>query len=272
MVSANALWSEKSRHFRKPSRACWRLLTFLDSAGYSRRSGYPWSIEDYVEFVVRGDGVRPSPWIEWSAMDRFCEPTMIRSEILGRVDQTADMYGMTLDALDYWSEMGPSSVQDPVPVLQGRRPDDYVRCLDRIEAELLRAGRTKLPDTIGIGSVSGRKNGLFLVLKAVHERIPLDVRIHAFGVKGLQLRLLNELPRRWSIDSMVWDHRARRRLHTKRLALVRDGDVQAANALTCTTEFRAECMREWVEEQGNILDSGMPTKHKQLKIFGGQFA
>lgn len=96
-----------------------------------------------------------------------------------------------------------------MPVLQGRTPDDYVRCLDAIEGMILPG------TTVGIGSMCRRvihgPEGLVAVVERLSRVLPVGVRAHAFGVKGDALPYLAPFSR-WvaSIDSQAFGIAARR--------------------------------------------------------------
>lgn len=202
--------------------AAWRTRAALDSAGFVAmlQGGYRWDVSEYVEFVVTnsGDGSRPFPWEWWSAMDYCCEPEIAgdRAEVERRVAMTVESYRETLDELDFWRDEGVTDVPDPLPILQGRRPEDYVACAEALAEVLREAGRDGLPALVGLGSVCRRDlhgdEGLLGILDALHAALPEGVRLHLFGVKG---DALPHLIRRYagrvaSIDSMAWDFRARK--------------------------------------------------------------
>ncbi len=112
--------------------AAWATDSSLDSAGFTAMlaGGYRWSPEDYVDFVVtnRGDGTMPFPWSWWSAMDYCVEPQIAkdREEVQRRMQLTVETYGRILDHLQHWRSEGVTDVPDPMPILQGRTPEDYV--------------------------------------------------------------------------------------------------------------------------------------------------
>lgn len=112
--------------------AAWTLGPALDSAGFTAMlaGGYRWTVEEYVDFIVtnRGDGAMPFPWSWWSAMDYCVEPEIAkdRTEVARRMQLTVDTYGEILDLLNHWRSEGVTDVPDPLPILQGRKPEDYV--------------------------------------------------------------------------------------------------------------------------------------------------
>jgi hypothetical protein len=93
-----------------------------------------------------------------------------------------------------------------VPVLQGWRADDYLRCAEMFEAAGIDL-RAQL--VVGVGSVCRRNEDWppQVIFLDVHLRLRLD-NLHGFGVKGEVLR--------WSqgdlasADSMAWSFHARR--------------------------------------------------------------
>ena len=92
-----------------------------------------------------------------------------------------------------------------MPVLQGYRPEDYVRHL-RMYGERLTRGMW-----VGVGSVCKRNGNIKAieeVFLAIHHERP-DLRLHGFGLKktALSSGLVQELI--WSADSMAWSFQAR---------------------------------------------------------------
>jgi hypothetical protein len=235
--------------------AAWRTRAALDSAGFVAmvQGGYRWSVSEYVEFVVTnsGDGSRPFPWEWWSAMDYCCEPEIAadRAEVLERVRLTVESYREHLEELDYWRHEGIDDVPDPLPILQGRRPADYVACAEALLDVLLENGRDGLPELVGIGSVCRRDlhgdEGLLGILDALHAALPDGVRLHLFGVKGDALPHLVERygSRVAAIDSMAWDFRARK-------------EARAAG-ISNTVEHRAEWLRHWRAAQIAKVDEAV---------------
>src|SRR3546814_17495744 len=85
-----------------------------------------------------------------------------------------------------WSSDVCSSDLRLMPVIQGRRPDDYERCLDGLALDY---GLTPL---IGVGSMCRREvsgpEGLIAVFDHLDRILPKGVMLHGFGVKGTALR------------------------------------------------------------------------------------
>lgn len=277
LVSAGSAWrapgGRNRAGFGPIGRAAYSLGASLDSAGFTamRQGGYRWTVAEYVAFVVTnsGDSSKPFPWRWWSAMDYCCEPEIAgdRAEIERRIALTVASYGETLEALESWRREGVSDVPDPLPILQGRTPADYVACaralateIDRVHpctcpsgdedcaAEWHRA-RAGLPELVGLGSVCRRDvhgpDGLLALLEVLDAELPAGVRLHLFGVKGNAIpHLGGYLDRIASIDSMAWDTAARREAQKLR----QDG-AEVAN----TVERRATHLTAWSRRQRQRL-------------------
>lgn len=267
LISAGSLHRRRRRPLPDGSRpwgftrigpAAWRLLRgcALDSAGFvaMRQGGYRWTVAEYVEWVATcaGDGSRPFPWLWWSAMDYCCEPEIAgnRLAVERRIAQTVASYAEHLEALDWWHDEGVEDVPDPMPVLQGREPGDYVACAQWLGAVRARAGRQELPGLVGVGSVCRRPldgpEGLLDVVAALDAALPAHVRLHLFGVKGAACpELATRFPHRVeSVDSMAWDFRARR-----------DALEQG---ISSSVEHRAAHLRHWVARQREAVRLSLP--------------
>ena len=215
LVSANVFW--RFGRFRRPGSELFaRGDVALDSAGFvamSKWGGYPWSVADYVSLAGS------YPWSWWASMDFCCEPQIAhdRKTVQARIKLTADYLSHCR------LEAARQGVSDPMPVLQGWLPEDYIDCANRMGA---------LPPLIGIGSVCRRQiagpNGLAAVIGALNAGLPARVRFHLFGVKGNALAELGPCDRIASIDSMAWDFDAR---YTKQ------GPCTLAHRITCMTAW-----------------------------------
>lgn len=247
--------------------APWFASSALDSAGFVAmvQGGYRWTVSEYVEWVVTNGGrsEMPFPWEWWSAMDYCCEEAIApnRAEVARRIQLTTESYRETLCELDHWREEGVTDVPDPLPIVQGRTPADYIRSLRSLEAVLLEADRPGLPSLIGVGSVCTREiqgpEGLLPVVEALAGAVPPGARLHLFGVKGEALPLLaRRVPGLVeSVDSMAWDFRARR-------------EARAARQPS-TVDHRAYWMRRWVEtQQGRLSGIHVPGPGEQLSLLG----
>lgn len=174
----------------------------LDSAGYTmmvRYGGLPWSVADYMALASSW------PFRRVSSIDYCCEEGVAadREEVLDRISRTV------ATNRECFTRAGDLGIRDRfMPVLQGRTPDDYARCLDAIEGMIL-------PGTVvGVGSMCRRPihgpEGLVAVAERLARILPIGTRLHAFGVKGDALPYLAPFAR-WiaSIDSQAFGVAAR---------------------------------------------------------------
>lgn len=212
LISANALsrWSEK-RGWREW--AGWRLGQLhnakglpdlcLDSAGFvaaARYGGFPWSLADYVSLAA----AYPFHW--WASAD-YC----VEAEIARDRDEVIDRLSRTIRANRDCRVLGEDAgIADRLmPVIQGRWPCDYERCIDVLWGSI-RPGAL-----IGVGSMCRRDihgpDGLIAVIDHLDQILPRGVCLHAFGVKGTALPYLLPFAHRIaSIDSQAYGVRARR--------------------------------------------------------------
>ena len=263
MVSAGALWVPDGERFRLPGARCNLLDMALDSSGFVRHAsqgGYPWSVAQYVELAWLAS------WSWWSQMDLPCEQQIApnRAEVLSRVDRSADLFGECLaEARRVRSESGPTSLaaqlRDPVPVLQGRLPEDYARSAERVA--VVCGG--DLPSFVGVGSLCTRpvsgSAGVLAVLKQIDEMLPRQVRLHLFGVKGDAIGDIASFDRVASVDSMAWDFRARA-ASNERWAVMTDGQKELARRTRTRnpSAHRLEHMRRWYQRQLDLNPSDKP--------------
>lgn len=248
LISAGSLF-RPDRGWAKAPLTAWAFSPALDSAGFvaqARFGGYRWSIAEYVERVVTNfsgkdedeDPPRwamPFPWAWWSAPDFCCEAEIAqdRGEVQVRIAATVDAFGETLAELEGWRAQGENVVPDPLPILQGRLPEDYLSCAEAL-AETIDArdpctcplqepedcpatwhrDRLGLPELVGVGSVCRRPlhgpEGLIAVLEALDAGLPKHVQLHLFGAKSATLAHLGRFGDRVaSVDSVAWDRAAR---------------------------------------------------------------
>ena len=277
LISAGSLYKPNRGGFQPVGIAAYGCGAALDSAGFvaMKQGGYRWTVDEYVEWVAFGrasNGLGASdraedlagifPWSWWSAMDYCCEPEIAadREEVERRIAKTVESLEETLESVDYYrDEEGASWLPDPLPILQGRTPADYVACAKEIERVLRARGRDGLPALVGVGSVCRRDlhgpEGLLPVLAALDEVLPEGVRLHLFGVKGSALDHVQG-DRVGSIDSMAWDDRCRNgvrdRMQAKAAELGFD-DFKVLKGtehwITRTGEVRAEYLRDWYAKQ-----------------------
>lgn len=228
LVSANRYWDDQKRRWKAPSPLLQTLDVALDSSGFVamvlyRR--YRWTVSEYVSFAAS------YPWAWWAQMDFCCEAEIARNrdEVRRRIGMTVEHLSMCRDEAD---RIG---CRHPVPVLQGREPEDYVRCAEAMG---------DLPAMVGVGSVCRRnlngREGLYRVIYEIDRHLPKGVQLHLFGVKGAAIAQLGGNDRIASIDSMAWDDKARWE--------GKDKDVNE----------RAKFMRGWYFTQRALLVKGKP--------------
>lgn len=306
LISVGSLYREAEGGFRRLPLTAWTVGTALDSAGFiamAKFGRYRWSVADYVEQVVHNfpgddeedgddDAVRcalPSPFEWWSAPDYCCEQKIAgdRSEIERRIAMTVESYQDARELLEAWRREGESQAPDPMPVLQGRRPDDYARCAEQLAAAAdavdactcplggeaaehcpatWHRAELGLPDLVGVGSVCtravGGPEGLLPVLEALDEALPARVRLHLFGVKGEALSRLGHLVGRVaSIDSMAWDKAAS--WEADKLSRT------AGSRVSCTLDMRVRHLVRWHAAQAERLRRlGAGPRPVQARLFG----
>jgi hypothetical protein len=200
----------------------------LDSAGFSAMvayGGYPWTIDDYLDLVA----AHPFAW--WASLD-YCVEHQIaadRDEVLDRMSRTIRA---TIDCRTRARDRGIEARF--LPVIQGRRPQDYERCADALSLTIQQAA------LIGVGSMCRRPihgpEGLVAVVDHLDQILPRDKRLHLFGVKGEALPYLTRFARRIaSIDSQAYGIGAR-------IAARRSGHAKPEH-------FVAEHMAHWLLAQ-----------------------
>lgn len=214
LLSANAFSIWRREHLGIPEwyafdcRPLRRLVGFdaaLDSAGFvamARYRFYPWTVEDYIRLAAA------APWCWFSAMDLCVEPEIARDEaaVLDRIAGTVRLFRVCQ------REAATHGIGNRlVPVLQGWRPDHYLRCLDRLphidDAPLL-----------GVGSVCRRQlgggDGILRLVDVLDRALgDMPARLHLFGVKSEAMAALRDHPRIASVDSQAYGASARRRAY-----------------------------------------------------------
>lgn len=212
----------------------------LDSGGFtelSRHSGWTVSPASYVRTVRRladevGNMVFASP------QDYMCEPDQLRKTGLSVDEHQRRTVGNFLELRALAPDL------PFVPVLQGWRAADYVRCV-----ELYDAAGVRLADypTVGVGTVCRRQHTAEIaeVLGAVHG-LGLGLRLHGYGVKKEGLRGYSELLA--SADSLAWSYRARMAARDR----ARRGEPLPA---PCTHASCANCSRFALNWRGEVLAS-----------------
>lgn len=137
--------------------------------------------------------------LDWAApQDWMCEPAIIWKTGLS-VDQHQ---GRTVENLLTLRHLAPDLTF--IPVLQGWKLQDYVRCAERYRAEGI-----DLQDepVVGVGSVC-RRQGDEEIAKVFRTLGDLGFKCHGFGVKTQGLLAYAEYL--VSCDSMAWSYDARR--------------------------------------------------------------
>lgn len=190
----------------------WRLGTLanarglasldLDSGGYvamSRYNGIPWSVDEYMTLAAS------YPFRRFASLDYCTEEGVARDreEVLDRISRTIRA---NRDCRMRAADLG---IADRLmPVIQGRLPSDFERCLDALPVSMT-------PGTvIGIGSMCRRRlfgpEGLIAVFEHIDRILPEGVMCHGFGVKGDCLPYLRGLEHRiCSLDSQAFGTAAR---------------------------------------------------------------
>jgi hypothetical protein len=234
MVSAGAFWDPRQGKFRIPEATDLTELDFaLDSAGFTammlwnakgRQAGmagvYPWSYGQYVELAsVSG--------ASWYAQPDMC----VEKEIAGdqdaidyRINATATLLEGILRVVYAWqnelaktcnADVVSNTIRIPVPVIQGRRIDDYLRSLDLMMSVWERwQPWIDAPRLIGLGSVcrrtlDDREEGLYAILAGLEGRLPPEAALPLFGVKGRCLSHVKMYDWIAGADSMAFDFGAR---------------------------------------------------------------
>lgn len=171
----------------------------LDSAGFvawAKYGDFRWTVDAYIDLAARRD------WSWWAQMDACVEDEVAGSTEVVRLRQaeTVRLYGECLSAAHR------RGIKPPMPVLQGRYPEDYIWC-----AHEMLSGSEML---IGVGSMCRRQlhgdDGLIAVIQALDAHLPAWTKLHLFGVKAEGIRALGMHPRVEWVDSMAWDEAAAR--------------------------------------------------------------
>ena len=211
LLSANAfsIWRPDRAGIRdwvgfdhRPLRRLAGLDAALDSAGFvamARYGFYPWTVAAYIELAAA------APWRWFSAMDLCVEPEIARddAEVLDRIAGTVRLYVRCLHAAE---EQG---IADRLaPVVQGWRPDHYLRCLDRLP------GIEHAP-VLGVGSVCRRQvggaDGVLRVVDTLDRALGNGAaRLHLYGVKSEAMHALRDHPRVASVDNQAYGQTVRR--------------------------------------------------------------
>lgn len=235
LLSANAFsvwarrdgWREWTRFRKAPLQLLEGMDAYLDSAGFvaaSRYGGFEWSVDAYLDLC------EAFPWTWFAAMDYCVEPQIApdRTAVLDRLAMTTASLKACLSGA---RERGID--RRLLPVVQGWKPDDYARCLERISFAIDRP-------VIGVGSVCRRNlggpDGIFAVVDRLHDELgSAPTKLHLFGVKSEAVAALAGHPRIASFDSQAYGIRARH--------MAFEGGFSKTNV------FLAEVMGEWFGQQ-----------------------
>jgi hypothetical protein len=182
----------------------------LDSAGFvamARYRGFPWGVDDYFRLASA------FPFRRIASLDYCTEAEVAtdREEVLDRISRTIRA---NHDCRERAADLGLSDRL--MPVIQGRRPVDYERCVEAL-------WRSIRPGTVlGVGSMCRReiagREGLVAVIDHLDRILPAGVTLHAFGVKGAALPYLAAFATRIaSIDSQAYGVAARQDAYRRRV-------------------------------------------------------
>lgn len=161
----------------------------LDSGAFGSAfwdGGYKYSPDNYLAIVER---VKPEWWV---TMDYPCEPNIMpECSIHERIKMTVANTKILITA----------PFPSLLPVIQGWAVEDYLYCIDLMEAEGL------IQSMMGIGSICrrGKQGPIVNIVRHISQRLP-TVKFHAFGAKISTLNynrgeILNYLD---SLDTAAW--------------------------------------------------------------------
>jgi hypothetical protein len=239
LMSANSFsrWTEGTGRewagFNRQSlRHATGLRLHLDSAGFvasSRYGEFPWTVAEYIELAAA------FPWEWFASMDWCVEREVAPSEstVLNRISGT-----VRLNA-ECRMEAERRGIADRLmPVIQGWRPEHYLRCIDRM------AGLLDVP-LIGVGSMCRRQvdgaAGILEVVEAIDRELGTNpARLHLFGLKSGGMEELRAHPRVMSVDSQAYGTAARMQAGERRAF---DPKFSKSNV------FTAAVMERWYGEQ-----------------------
>jgi hypothetical protein len=151
--------------------------------------GYVSAVRRYQECIGRLAWAAPQDWM--------CEPAMVAKTGLS----VGEHQRRTVENFVHLRRLAPDL--PIIPVVQGWRIGDYLRCVDRYASAGIDLTAEPL---VGIGSVCRRQatseiEGIVRMLKS------LGLRLHGFGVKADGLRLYGNYLA--SADSMAWSFHGR---------------------------------------------------------------
>ena len=155
---------------------------------------YPYTLEEYHEWLCSH-----SDEIEWATvMDYACEDRFNKLwDYEQRIEKTLEA---TIRQQNLVDDMPSSQSYKILPVLQGRKPQDYIDCYNRLKAHGVDV------DHVGIGTVCRLSSEKRIVEFEQAIRDNTDVnRLHGFGVK---IQAFNHGASFESADSQAWVYNA----------------------------------------------------------------
>lgn len=300
--------------FVEPTCALDDVPLVIDSAGFvaaSKWGGYPWSPEAYVEHIATMSH-RPVWWssmdlccepevaedaatvrhrieetarllarcralaARWRDVDADTRASLAKYKWPSDSDETGQSATSETAEPDSFisgniSELWP---QDPLPILQGWSPDDYLYSAELTDVVLTTRGLAgRWPDLVGLGSVCRRRlqgeDGLLAIVSRLDRVLPTHVQLHLYGVHSEAVEPLIAAygHRLASYDSQAWgqgarhDAQARRRKVSEQLGReVQPGDPEW---VPCDVELKLEHIDRFATAQA---EARVPT---QLDLLGG---
>lgn len=172
----------------------------LDSGGFSELSMYgEWrtSPAEYIRWARRyRDEVGQLDWC--APQDWMCEDF-----IIAKTGLSIEIH-QARTALNYRHLEGEAPDLPWIPVLQGQKLADYLRCWDMYDTLGIDLASKPL---VGLGSVC-RRQATHEISELVNVLTDAGLSLHGFGVKISGLKLYGE--RLTSADSLAWSYRGRR--------------------------------------------------------------
>lgn len=173
---------------------------FIDSGGYSQlhtHRDYQTSDEAYLSYIQDHE---PELFALRDYPCQFQLRYRLNQTVQDQQRRTTHHHRKLLDAYD---DADLSS--DPVAVLHGWSPDQYLSHLDQLRTEGV------LTQCTAIGSLCGRHDAATVarIIHRVRDALPSKHRLHAFGVKTKVLKLPRVVQALDSADSAAYDFRTR---------------------------------------------------------------
>lgn len=200
-----------------------------DSRGFTELSQHGrWTIvaRDYARALRRyAQQVGNLVWA--SPQDWMCEPWILRKTGLTvtehqdrSVESVLQLRGLLAGEVHI------------IPVVQGYRLIDYLRCADRYAQHGI---DLRAEPVVGLGSVC-RRQATDEIHTIVSVLSSMGLKLHGFGVKTVAVEVVGELLE--SADSEAWSYAARRRIVHCGHGLVK----WAANCRMCALEWRDDLL------------------------------